>query len=96
MPLVPAAPPQAVPVFSGFDYVTVDPVRRRVYAAHSGSRALLVVDADSGAIIGQVRVGPMNGVAVEPSTGVAANGIGFAISSNRMQTIVRQLTNGAA
>ncbi len=34
--------------------------------------------------------------AVEPSTGVAANGIGFAISSNRMQTIVGQLTGGAA
>lgn len=33
--------------------------------------------------------------AVEPSTGVAANGIGFAISSNRMKTIVSQLTNGA-
>jgi S1-C subfamily serine protease len=34
--------------------------------------------------------------AVEPSTGVAANGIGFAISSNRMRAIVRQLTGGAA
>lgn len=34
--------------------------------------------------------------AVEPSSGVAANGIGFAISSNRMQTIVKQLTSGAA
>jgi S1-C subfamily serine protease len=34
--------------------------------------------------------------AVEPSSGVAANGIGFAISSNRMETIVRQLTGGAA
>ncbi len=34
--------------------------------------------------------------AVVPSTGVAANGIGFAVSSNRMQTIVNQLTNGAA
>jgi S1-C subfamily serine protease len=33
--------------------------------------------------------------AVEPSTGVAANGIGFAISSNRMKTIVSQLTGGA-
>lgn len=33
--------------------------------------------------------------AVEPSTGVAANGIGFAISSNRMETIVHQLTGGA-
>jgi S1-C subfamily serine protease len=34
--------------------------------------------------------------AVEPSSGVAANGIGFAISSNRMETIVGQLTGGAA
>ena len=34
--------------------------------------------------------------AVEPSSGVAANGIGFAISSNRMETIVNQLTGGAA
>lgn len=34
--------------------------------------------------------------AVEPSSGVAANGIGFAISSNRMATIVKQLTGGAA
>ena len=33
--------------------------------------------------------------AVEPATGVAANGIGFAISSNRMKTIVNQLTGGA-
>ncbi len=33
--------------------------------------------------------------AVEPATGVAANGIGFAISSNRMKTIVHQLTGGA-
>jgi hypothetical protein len=29
------APPQPVPILSGFDYVTVDPVRRRVYAAHT-------------------------------------------------------------
>jgi S1-C subfamily serine protease len=34
--------------------------------------------------------------AVEPSSGVAANGIGFAIPSNRMKTIVNQLTGGAA
>ncbi|HEY7341563.1 MAG TPA: trypsin-like peptidase domain-containing protein [Ktedonobacterales bacterium] len=33
--------------------------------------------------------------AVEPATGVAANGIGFAISSNRMKTVVHQLTGGA-
>jgi outer membrane protein assembly factor BamB len=67
--LTPAAPPQAVPVYSGFDYVTVDGPRRRVYAAHSGSRALLVVDADSGAVVGQVRVGAVHGVAVDPASG---------------------------
>jgi putative serine protease PepD len=33
--------------------------------------------------------------AVEPSSGVAANGIGFAISSNRMESIVSQITGGA-
>lgn len=34
--------------------------------------------------------------AVDASTGVAANGIGYAISSNTMQTVVHQLTGGAA
>ena len=67
--LTPAAPPQAVPVYSGFDYVTVDAQRRRVYAAHSGSRALLIVDADSGTVVGQVRVGETHGVAVDPVSG---------------------------
>jgi len=38
MPFVPVIPPQPVPVYSGFDYVTVDAQRRRVYAAHTGSR----------------------------------------------------------
>ncbi|BDE07453.1 hypothetical protein WPS_27290 [Vulcanimicrobium alpinum] len=67
--LTPAAPPQPVPVYSGFDYVTVDAARRRVYAAHTGARALLVVDADSGAVLGQVRTGASHGIAVDPSTG---------------------------
>ena len=67
--LTPAAPPQPVPVYSGFDYVTVDAQRRRVYAAHSGAQRLLIVDADSGKVVGQVRVGPMHGVAVDPATG---------------------------
>lgn len=34
--------------------------------------------------------------AVDPTSGAAANGIGFAISSNRMITIIRQLSSGAA
>jgi DNA-binding beta-propeller fold protein YncE len=80
--LTPALPPQAVPVFSGFDYVTVDAQRRRVYAAHGGSRALLIVDADSGRVVGQVRVGPMAGVAVEPLSGhvFTGNGDGMSVS----------------
>ena len=80
--LVPATPPQPVPVFGGFDYVTIDAQRRRVYAAHGGSKALLVVDADSGKVIGQVRVGPMAGSAVEPVTGhvFTGNGDGNSLS----------------
>ena len=44
----PVAPPAPVPIYSGFDYVKVDAQRRRVYAAHEGSQALLIVDADNG------------------------------------------------
>jgi DNA-binding beta-propeller fold protein YncE len=80
--LTAALPPQPVPVFSGFDYVTVDAQRRRVYAAHGGSKALLIVDADSGKVVGQVRVGPMAGVAVEPASGhvFTGNGAGASVS----------------
>lgn len=80
--LTPSLPPQPVPVFSGFDYVTVDAQRRRIYAAHGGSRALLIVDADSGKVLGQVRVGPMAGVAVDAATGhvFTGNGEGNSIS----------------
>ncbi len=74
--LTPALPPQSVPVFGGFDYVTVDAQRRRVYAAHGGSKALLIVDADTGKVLGQVRVGPMAGVAVDPATGHVFTGNG--------------------
>jgi DNA-binding beta-propeller fold protein YncE len=78
MTLAPAAPPQPVPVLSGFDYVTVDAVRHRVFAAHTGSQALLIVNADTGRVIAQVRVGPMHGVAVDPDTGNVYTGNGMA------------------
>jgi DNA-binding beta-propeller fold protein YncE len=80
--LIPALPPQPVPVFSGFDYVTVDAQRRRVYAAHGGSRALLIVDADTGKVLGQVHVGPMAGSAVDPASGhvFTGNGEGNSVS----------------
>lgn len=63
-------PPQTVPGPAGyFDYVTVDAVHRRVYAAHGSTQTLLIVDADTGAVLKQVKVGPMAGVAVDPSNG---------------------------
>ena len=60
-----ATPPQPVPIFSGFDYVTVDAARGRVYAAHSASQALTIVDAATGKVLGQDTVGPLHG---SPST----------------------------
>ena len=74
--LIPATPPQTVPVYSGFDYLTVDAQRRRVYAAHAGSQRLLIVDADSGTVVGQVRVGSVHGVAFDPVTGHVFTGGG--------------------
>ena len=69
MPLTAVAPPQPIPIYSGFDYVTVDAQRRRLYAAHTASEALTIVDSDSGKVLGQVKVGPLHGVAVDPATG---------------------------
>jgi DNA-binding beta-propeller fold protein YncE len=69
-------PPQPVPIYSGFGYVTVDAKRRLAYAAHTGSQTLLIVDADSGRVLGQVKVGPMHGVAVDPQTGHVFTGDG--------------------
>jgi DNA-binding beta-propeller fold protein YncE len=80
MPILPFVPPQAVSTSSrhGFDYVTVDAQRRRVYAAHGGNDSLLIVNADTGKVLGQVRVGPMAGVAVDPETGHVYTGDGEA------------------
>ncbi len=76
MPITLAAPPQRVQVFSGFDYVTVDEARHRAYAAHTRSDRLLLVDTRSGKVLAQVDVGPMHGVAVDPSTGAVFTGDG--------------------
>ena len=76
MPLLPVMPPQSVPIFSGFDYVAVDAVHRRVFAAHTASEALLIVDADTGHVLGQVKVGPLHGVAVDPKNGHVYTGDG--------------------
>jgi DNA-binding beta-propeller fold protein YncE len=76
MPIVAAAPPQAVSAPGGFDYVTVDSLHRRVYAAHGGADSLLIVDADTGKQLGLVKVGPMAGVAVDPANGHVYTGDG--------------------
>ena len=77
MPLTAVSPPQPVAIYSGFDYVTVDARRRRIYAAHTGSEALLIADADTGKVIAQVRVGgPLHGVAVDPANGHVYTGNG--------------------
>lgn len=76
MPLTVAAPPQSVRVFSGFDYMTVDQARHRVFAAHSRSDRLLIVDGNAGKVRGQIEVGPMHGLAVEPETGDVFTGNG--------------------
>ena len=76
MPLVPALPLHQVQIASGFDYVALDAERRRVYAAHTGSRSLLVVNADSGQVLGQVETGSLHGVAVNQATGDVYTGDG--------------------
>lgn len=78
MPIVPFIPPQPVTTTArhGFDYVTVDAQRRRVYAAHGGNASLLIVNADTGKVLGQVHVGRMAGVAVNEATGHVYTGDG--------------------
>ena len=78
MVILPFVPPQHVATGAkhGFDYVTVDAQRRRVYAAHGGNASLLIVNADTGKVLGQVHVGPMAGVAVNEATGHVYTGDG--------------------
>jgi len=76
VPTLISTPPHTVPIVSGFDYVAVDAKRARVYAAHTGSQTLLVVDGVSGKVLGQVDVGPMHGVAIDPNDGTVYTGDG--------------------
>ncbi|MDQ6781383.1 MAG: hypothetical protein M3Z37_09570 [Candidatus Eremiobacteraeota bacterium] len=80
---------------SGFDYMTVDAERRRVYAAHTGSRALLVANADSGAVVGQVEVGPMHGVAVNPDNGNVFTGNGEARTVSEVNPLTLSVVRSA-
>lgn len=93
MPIVAAMPPHQVEIRSGFDYLAVDADRRRVYAAHTGSRSLLIVNADTSAVIGQVEVGPMHGLAVDPSSGLVYTGDGDAGSVSEVDPVTMQVKN---
>lgn len=84
MPITAALPPQTVRMYGGFDYVTLDEKRHRMYAAHSRSQKLLIVDTQSDNILGQVDTGPMHGVAVDPGSGVVYVGAG---SDQRVRAI---------
>src|SRR5215469_8880610 len=82
MPIVPVTAAQPVSPGGGFDYVTVDSQRGRVYAAHGGGGGLLVADADTGNVLGIVKVGDMAGSAIDPATGhvFTGNGDGKSVS----------------
>jgi len=82
VPIVPVTQAQPVSPGGGFDYVTVDAARGRVYAAHGGGGGLMIADADTGNVLGIVKVGPMAGVAVDPATGhvFTGNGDGRSVS----------------
>lgn len=88
MPIVAVTQAQPVQPGGGFDYVTVDAQRRRVYAAHGGGGGLMIADADTGKVLGIVKVGPMAGVAVDPATGhvFTGNGSGKSVSEVDPQT----------
>ncbi|MBV9646420.1 MAG: YncE family protein [Candidatus Eremiobacteraeota bacterium] len=94
--IVPAAPPQAVPIDSGFDYVAADSPRRRVYAAHTGSDDLLIVDSDSGKVLGQVSVGPMQGVAVDPASGRVFTGDGIQRTVSEVDPTTKKVLRSVA
>ncbi len=76
MPIVAAAPPVTVTPPGGFDYVTIDSLHRRVYAAHGA--VLLIVDADTGDVAGTVQLGGVAGSAPNTATGHVYTGDGDA------------------
>jgi len=84
-------PPQPVAIYSGFDYVAVDAERRRVYAAHTGSQSLVIVNADSGKELGQVQTGPLHGVAIDPQTGHVYTGDGEARTVSEVDPVAQKV-----
>ncbi len=82
MPILPVAPPVTITPPGGFDYVTVDAVRRRAYAAQPGAQTLVVIDMKTGDVLKKIHVGHAHGVAVNPANGhvFTGNGIDDSVS----------------
>ncbi len=91
MPLIPVAPPVQIGPAGGFDYVTVDAAHRRMYAAHGDANSLVIVDADTGKLLGQVKVGPMAGVAVNPANGHVFTGNGEGNSVSEVDPVAQKV-----
>jgi DNA-binding beta-propeller fold protein YncE len=91
VPIVPVTQAQHVTPGGGFDYVTVDAARGRVYAAHPGGGGLLIADAQSGTVLGIVPVGPMAGVAVDEATGHVYTGNGDAQSVSEVDPVAKSI-----
>ncbi|MGA8574750.1 MAG: YncE family protein [Candidatus Cybelea sp.] len=96
MPIVPVTAPQTVTPGGGFDYVTVDAARGRVYAAHGGGGGLMVADAGTGNVIGIVKVGPMAGVAVDDATGHVFTGNGTGNSVSEVDPVAQTILHTVA
>lgn len=96
MPMIPMAPPTKVAIYSSFDYVTVDAERRRVYAAHTGSNRLLIVNADTGGELGQVETGVLHGVAVNPANGHVYTGDGISLTVSEVDPVAQKVVNSVA
>ena len=93
MPIMPMMPPQPVAIYSGFDYLAVDDARARVYAAHTGSGTLLVVNATTGRELGQVGTGTPHGVAVDPRTGHVYTGDGVDRTMSEVDPVALKVVN---
>jgi DNA-binding beta-propeller fold protein YncE len=95
VPIVAVTQPVPVNPGGGFDYVTIDSDRGRVYAAHPGGGGLLIADADTGNQIAVVPVGPMAGVALDPATGHVYTGNGDSRSVSEVDPDSQQILRTA-
>jgi DNA-binding beta-propeller fold protein YncE len=95
VPIVAVTQPVPVSPAGGFDYVTIDSARGKVYAAHPGGGGLMIADSDTGNVIGVVPVGPMAGVAVDAATGHVFTGNGDARSVSEVDPETQQILRTA-